>query len=414
MFHDRQGTFNPFNTDVTAAGVGRMLNAMGVAGVTVTDVADVGEEGATGVDIDWGNGRKTRVVMTPGTVDEKNVRADGVWIHRKDGTPVDASAAITDLIRVATSTDTGSIALVGHELAHNLLSIARDTEALSKEQWEAIQKAYTLENGRFDEERLADDFGFYVTDMLRKNAKDYRVRRPPNTAAGKALHAVAAFFGAIARAVLRRRNAEAVRNFDVGSVLETFLREGEAIRYSSTVEAERARDARNKAREPFAAKDDDGTEVAYHERVSAEEDKAYLDAVKNGDLDTARRMVMEAARLAGYDVEAFHGAGRFGFTVFNPRRTRNGDLRPEDERTIFLGNLAIASSYSGEVEPREIGKPVPKISLAKMMKSDASLLKEMQRVAKLVGADVKIKKWYERDFRDAECKCFCAGFEAEN
>ena len=98
--------------------------------------------------------------------------------------------------------------------------------------------------------------------MLRKNAKDYRVRRQPNTAAGKALHAVAAFFGAIARAVLRRRNAEAVRNFDVGSVLETFLREGENIRYSSTVEAERARDARTRA----TVVDDDGTEVAYHER----------------------------------------------------------------------------------------------------------------------------------------------------
>ena len=96
--------------------------------------------------------------------------------------------------------------------------------------------------------------------MLRKNAKDYRVRRQPNTAAGKALHAVAAFFGAIARAVLRRRNAEAVRNFDVGSVLETFLREGEAIRYSSTVEAERARDARTHA----TVVDEDGTEVAYH------------------------------------------------------------------------------------------------------------------------------------------------------
>lgn len=86
------------------------------------------------------------------------------------------------------------------------------------------------------------------------------MRRPPNTAAGKALHAVAAFFGAIARAVLRRRNAEAVRNFDVGSVLETFLREGENIRYSSTVEAERARDARTRA----TVVDEDGTEVAYH------------------------------------------------------------------------------------------------------------------------------------------------------
>ena len=145
---------------------------------------------------------------------------------------------------------------------------------------------------------------------------------------------------------------------------------------------------------------EDGTEVAYHEQVSAEEDAAYLDAVKNGDLDAARRMVVDAARRAGYDVEAFHGTGRFGFTVFNPRRLKNGDLRPEDERTIFLGNLAIASSYSGEVEPRVLGKPVPKISLAKMMKDDASFLKEVRRIAKLVGADVKIKKWYERDFHD--------------
>ena len=97
------------------------------------------------------------------------------------------------------------------------------------------------------------------------------MRRQPNTAAGRALHAVAAFFGAIARAILRRRNAEAVRNFDVGSVLETFLREGENIRYSSTVEAERARDARTRS----TVVDEDGTEVAYHERggrdVSAED-----------------------------------------------------------------------------------------------------------------------------------------------
>ncbi len=113
--------------------------------------------------------------------------------------------------------------------------------------------------------------------MLRKNAKDYRVRRQPNTAAGRALHAVAAFFGAIARAVLRRRNAEAVRNFDVGSVLETFLREGENIRYSSTVEAERARDARTRA----TVVDDDGTEVAYHERGGRR--SAELDSVPKHD-----------------------------------------------------------------------------------------------------------------------------------
>ena len=109
---------------------------------------------------------------------------------------------------------------------------------------------------------MADDFGLYVTDILRKNAKDYRVKRPPTTKAGKALHAVAAFFGAIARTVLRRKNAEAARNFDVGSVLETFLREGEMFRNSTMANAEAARDARNRS----TVVDEDGTEVAYHER----------------------------------------------------------------------------------------------------------------------------------------------------
>ena len=91
------------------------------------------------------------------------------------------------------------------------------------------------------------------------------------------MHALGVFFGTIARAVLRRRNAEAVRNFDVGSVLETFLREGENIRYSSTVEAERARDARTRA----TVVDEDGTEVAYHERGGRR--SAELDSVQKHD-----------------------------------------------------------------------------------------------------------------------------------
>ena len=108
---------------------------------------------------------------------------------------------------------------------------------------------------------MADDFGAYVEWMLLKDAKKHRVKRPPTTKAGKALHAVAAFFGAIARAVLRRKNAEAARqSLDVGGVLETFLREGERIRDAS---AARAEEAWNRTHTQTVT-DEDGTEVAYH------------------------------------------------------------------------------------------------------------------------------------------------------
>lgn len=205
--------------------------------------------------------------------------------------------------------------------------------------------------------------------------------------------------------ILEDRNGNRTYDVEFGSE-ERLLRElpnGPAARNESEADAD-SRNTNSIAQSDVDVNTDPNEERMNHisdgSGVSAEMNEWYLDAVFGNDMDAAKRMVMEAARRAGYDVEAFHDAGRFGFTVFNPRRMRNGDLRPEDERTIFLGNLAIASSYSGEVEPREIGKPVPKISLAKMMKSDASLLKEVWRVAKLVGADVKIKKWYERDFRD--------------
>ena len=85
---------------------------------------------------------------------------------------------------------------------------------------------------------------------------------------------------------------------------------------------------------------EDGTVVAYHERgdrVSAEEDAAYLDAVRRGDMESARRMVEERARLAGYDVEAFHGTGQFGFIVFDP-------LFSDDKSSLFFGADPISAA----------------------------------------------------------------------
>ena len=53
-------------------------------------------------------------------------------------------------------------------------------------------------------------------------------------------------------------------------------------------------------------------------RITPEIDAAYLAAVESGDLDTAQRMVDEAAKAAGLDVvRVYHGTKR-NFTSFNP------------------------------------------------------------------------------------------------
>ena len=51
-----------------------------------------------------------------------------------------------------------------------------------------------------------------------------------------------------------------------------------------------------------------------------ERDEAYAAAVESGDMDTAQRMVDEAARAAGYTIKAYHGTRSDEFTVFDASR----------------------------------------------------------------------------------------------
>ena len=61
------------------------------------------------------------------------------------------------------------------------------------------------------------------------------------------------------------------------------------------------------------------------ERLALPEDKKYLDAVKSGDMDTAQRMVDEAAKKTGYDTDAYHGTNQGSFTVFDWSKTQRAD-----------------------------------------------------------------------------------------
>lgn len=95
-------------------------------------------------------------------------------------------------------------------------------------------------------------------------------------------------------------------------------------------------------------------------------DSEYLDFVKNGDTETAQRMVDEAAKAAGYDSPMlYHGTQSFGFTEFDLARM-------DDKRCIFLtDNPKIASTYSGVEGKREVskayGKNIENMSLPELV-----------------------------------------------
>ena len=79
-------------------------------------------------------------------------------------------------------------------------------------------------------------------------------------------------------------------------------------------------------------------------RIISEQDAAYLKAVEAGDMETAQRMVIEAARLAGYDSNsdyqgslAFNGAAPSGHAYYDTKEERieaweNGNM--EDDQTL--------------------------------------------------------------------------------
>jgi chemotaxis response regulator CheB len=54
----------------------------------------------------------------------------------------------------------------------------------------------------------------------------------------------------------------------------------------------------------------DAPDIVNRGKASKELDTAYLSAVESGDMETAQKMVDEAAKKAGYTVKAYHGTSR--------------------------------------------------------------------------------------------------------
>lgn len=87
-------------------------------------------------------------------------------------------------------------------------------------------------------------------------------------------------------------------------------------------------------------------------RSGKAQDAEYLDAVESGDMETAQRMVDEAAREAGYDSPMlYHGTNRFGFTVFDTNRGHG--FIYGSTKSIVAANYGGRDNYASV---RKIGK----------------------------------------------------------
>ena len=74
--------------------------------------------------------------------------------------------------------------------------------------------------------------------------------------------------------------------------------------------------------------------------ITPEMDATYLDAVERGDMETAQRMVLEAAKRAGYTEEVYHGTPHFGFTTFRSHRL-SGAIFTSTRRNV-------SANYAGD------------------------------------------------------------------
>lgn len=88
------------------------------------------------------------------------------------------------------------------------------------------------------------------------------------------------------------------------------------------------------------------SEASMRESLYSDRDTDYMAAVERGDMETAQRMVDEAAKAAGYTVKAFHGSPA-RFTVFDKNRVGKGT--DQFGAGFYFGTTdEISKAYGGE------------------------------------------------------------------
>lgn len=111
------------------------------------------------------------------------------------------------------------------------------------------------------------------------------------------------------------------------SVIKSVNEDGSLIGYLINVRSPKTdiEDGKPTKLKSFSKKKGAKGEVQYQSRAYTKQDQAYMDAVESGDMETAQRMVNEAAKEAGYTIKAYHGTPNAEFTVFDKDRVGKGN-----------------------------------------------------------------------------------------
>ena len=98
-------------------------------------------------------------------------------------------------------------------------------------------------------------------------------------------------------------------------------------------------------------------DIRYNAKDYTEEDQAYMDAVNRGDMETAQRMVDEAARKAGYSANDNYRGGHYAPVAQIEKEdfTNLDKLRELQEESFDLNLFAIANGLS--LQPKDYFSP---------------------------------------------------------
>ena len=108
-----------------------------------------------------------------------------------------------------------------------------------------------------------------------------------------------------------------------------------------------------------------------------EQDQAYMDAVNRGDMETAQKMVDEAAKDAGYTSELYHGTkaqfnsfdinksrfGNSGFGIYFGDRWKAAEYGGEDKLHVYVKTDNLASSEKHNITARMFQNAISRLGI---------------------------------------------------
>lgn len=250
-----------------------------------------------------------------------------------------------------------------HELTHHMKEVARDkfnsyadavfealgedADALVENKLESLRRNGHLE-GKTEEEAYDLAFEEIVADSAERMLVDTdALARLSESLKGKdktLWEKVKDFFTSLIEKIkkayeeLSPDSIEAQRLSEIGDELEKIQK----IWVEGIVEASKTGDT--------VSTDAETTHTQAKDVKYSDRDSIYLDAVNRGDMETAQKMVDEAAKKAGYDSPMlYHGTPTsFGFTVFDASKV-------DDKLSFFAtSDKNVAKTYSGETDQQYI------------------------------------------------------------